>query len=61
MIERRVERSGGCPGAVIGYKAILPRFTWLVKIPVGKGWIQISMNVFQVIKNRHSKRASVRD
>ncbi|GFF94690.1 hypothetical protein IFM53868_07651 [Aspergillus udagawae] len=61
MIERRVEKSGGCPDAVIGYKAILPRFTWLVKIPAGKGWIQISMNVFQVIKNRHSKRASVRD
>ncbi|GFF26514.1 hypothetical protein IFM51744_00014 [Aspergillus udagawae] len=61
MIERRVERSGGCPDAVIGYKAILPRFTWLVKIPAGKGWIQISMNVFQVIKNRHSKRASAGD
>ncbi|RHZ49715.1 hypothetical protein CDV55_102094 [Aspergillus turcosus] len=56
-----VRRSGGCPKAVLGYKAELPRFTWLVKMPGGEGWVQISMNIFQVIKNRHGKRASLQE
>ncbi|KAF7134050.1 hypothetical protein CNMCM5793_005630 [Aspergillus hiratsukae] len=60
-VERVVERSGGCPNAVLWYKTELPRFTWLVKMPGGEGWIQISMNIFQVIKSKHGKRASLQE
>jgi hypothetical protein len=60
-IERTVEKSRGCPGAVRGQRAILPRFTWLVKVPAGEGWIQISLNIFRVMQNRHSNRDSVRN